>query len=120
MKTKKIIFTTYLILLILAFCKKSQEEITQAKDQWDSVDSKNYLTYTQALEYCKSKQSRLPTIGELKSAVKMGFTKDWQGNIYWTSEEKKDMPRYTLAYSLTYKDSFETDKTGIKDTRCIK
>ncbi len=109
-----------LAISILSYCKQSQEEISQAKDQWDSADSKNFLTWSQAVDYCKNKQARLPTIKELKSAVKIGITKDWQGSNYWTSEEIKDMPRYTYAYSFTNKDYFEADKSGIKDTRCIK
>jgi|JI10StandDraft_1071094.scaffolds.fasta_scaffold08711_12 hypothetical protein len=122
MNTKyiKVILITNLFFLTLSFCKQSQEEITQAKEQWDSADSKNFLTWSQAVDYCKSKQARLPTIKELKAAVKIGITKDWQGSNYWTSEEIKDAARYTYVYSFTNKDYFEADKSGIKDTRCIK
>ncbi len=114
---------TLLIILILGnllFCKNSQEEISKSKEQWDAADSKTFFTWSQAVEYCKGKQMRLPTLREIKDASKIGLGREWQGSVYWSSDEIKDAPRYVYAFSLTSKDSFETDKTGLKDTHCIR
>ena len=114
---------TLLIILILGnilLCKNSQEEISKSKEQWDNADSKTFFTWSQAVEYCKGKQMRLPTLREIKDASKIGLGREWQGSVYWSSDEMKDAPRYVYAFSLTSKDSFETDKTGIKDTHCIR
>ena len=117
------ILKTLLSILILGnilFCKNSQEENSKSKEQWDAVDSKSFFTWTQAGEYCKGKQMRLPTLREIKDASQNGLAKEWQGSVYWSSDEIKDAPRYVYAFSLTSKDSFETDKTGLKDTHCIR
>jgi hypothetical protein len=66
---------TLLIILILGnllFCKNSQEEISKSKEQWDAADSKTFFTWSQAVEYCKGKQMRLPTLREIKDASKIG------------------------------------------------
>jgi hypothetical protein len=108
-----------LILMLVLDCKKSGEDLANAREKWDKTDSQNFLTWSQATEFCKNKQMRLPTLQELKNAYKIGLAQEWPGSTYWSSEEVKGI-NYAYVYSRTNMDYFESDKTGLKDTHCIR
>lgn len=120
---RKIILNTILPLLLfsgfISVCKHSEQEIAKLKEKWDLVDSGKFLTWNQAMDYCKQKQMRLPKVSELKEVYRSGLHKEWPGSTYWSREEEKES-YMAIVFSFTSGSTFDTAKDNIKDTRCIK